>query len=214
MRDKRLNTLRTPPPHLICVTYSGHGFLSIACCQETGQATEIDEGTSKELGYKSTLNLTEAMTTNVCPNCTAEREPTATACHRCDEQFSQAVEPPTHVPNEVPTEDLIRGFVLAPALTWIAIVFLREGKATLSFSRNAKYAIEVTGPWSSLLGALAMLMGAAAFGALVADHFDKRPNEHVYKRVVNACFLGFAACFLLAWFVGSKWEQVQWVTVK
>jgi hypothetical protein len=154
------------------------------------------------------------MTPLACPSCNAEREQSDTACHRCGEPFWPDPDPDAHVPNKVPAEDLIRGFVLAPALLWIAVVFLREGKATLSFSRNASYAIEVTGPWSSLLGALAMLMGAAAFGALVADHFDKRPNEHIYKRVVNACFLGFAACFLLAWLVGSRWEQVQWVPIK
>ena len=153
------------------------------------------------------------MTSSVCSNCNAEREGSTVECHRCGEQFLPDVDSSTHIPNKVPIEDLIRGFVLAPALAWIAFTFLRDGKATLSFSRNAKYAIEVTGPWSSLLGALALLMGAAAFGALVADHFDKRPNEHLYKRVVNAFFLGFGACFLLAWFVGSQWEQVQWVPV-
>jgi hypothetical protein len=154
------------------------------------------------------------MTASVCPNCTTGRESSTTACHHCGEQFAPAVEPSAHVPNKVPMEVLIRGFLLAPALTWIAIIFLLDGKATLSLSRNATHAIEVTGPWSSLLGAFALLMAAAAFGAIVVDHFDKRPNEHLYKRIVNSFFLGFAACFVLAWFVGMQWEQVQWVRVK
>ncbi len=150
----------------------------------------------------------------VCSNCKTESARGAYVCHRCGEPFLPEPDLNAHVPNKVPVEDLIRGFILVPASLWLAVAFLREGKATLSFSRNAKFAIEVTGPWSSLLGAIAMLMGAAAFAALVADHFDKRPTEHIYKRLFNACFLGFAACFLLSVLVGSKWEQVQWVPIK
>ena len=154
------------------------------------------------------------MESNRCPSCSAELRPSATFCHKCGELLPALVDPNAYVPNKVPIDDLIKGILLAPMMTWLAVICLRDGKAILSFSRNAKTVIEVSGPWSSLLGAISMLMGAAAFGSMVVDHFDKRPNEHLYKKVMNLCLVGFGVCFLLAWIVGSYWEHIQWVSVK
>lgn len=149
----------------------------------------------------------------ICTNCSAEIDQNAPYCKHCGADNLIQTEKTSYIPNKIPIDDLVRGFMLTPMLIWLAVKFLQDGKAILSFSRNAKQVLEISGPWSSLLGALALLMGAAAFGTMVADHFDKRPNEHLYKKFTNYCFLGFGGFFLLACFVGYQWEHIRWVAV-
>ena len=148
----------------------------------------------------------------ICPSCTAENAPSAYACHRCNGSFLNAPDATGRKPYNVSFTDLFRGVVLAPSLLWIALRFFEEGKAAFSFSRKATSFLEVSGPWSSMLGALAMLMGAAAFGSMVADFFDTRPNEHVYRKFFLWCLYSAAICFLLAVLVGAQLEHIHWVT--
>ena len=63
-----------------------------------------------------------------------------------------------------------------------------------------------------MLGAYAMCMGAAAFGSMVADFFDTRANEHVYRRILLWCLNSAIAFFILAVLVGAQLENIKWIT--
>ena len=152
------------------------------------------------------------MPPRACPSCTAENAPSAYACHRCNFSFLNAPDATGRKPYNVSFTDLLRGVLLTPLCVWLAFKFFEEGKAVFSFSRNATSFLEVSGPWSSMLGAIAIFMGAAAFGSMVADFFDTRANEHVYRKVLLWCLNSATAFFLLAVLVGDQLEHIKWIT--
>lgn len=116
-----------------------------------------------------------------------------------------------HVPNKIPFGELFSAFVLIPLCLWLSIMFLADGKAIISFSKRATHHIEVSGPWSSLLGAIAMLLFAAMFSSIVFDHFDRRPNEHHYSRFAKWVARLALAALVLACLVGWQFEHIRWV---
>lgn len=152
------------------------------------------------------------MPPQVCPSCTTENAPSAYACHRCSFSFINAPDATGRKPYNVSFTDLLSGVFLAPSCVWLAFKFFEQGTAIFSFSRHATRFLEVSGPWSSMLGAIAMFVGAAAFGSTVADFFDTRANEHVYRKFLLWCSYSAVAFFLLAVLVGAQLEHIKWVS--
>lgn len=111
--------------------------------------------------------------------------------------------------NIIPTNELIQSFFFTILGGWLAWRFLKDEQAVFAFSKRASTYIEVSGFFSSLLGALAMLMVASSSLSIIADHFDRRPNEPAYKKFNKVCSIAFVILTLLAIFVGWKLEHIR-----
>lgn len=111
--------------------------------------------------------------------------------------------------NIVPTKTQLDSFFFSLICVWLSWVFLRDERAVFAFSKHARSYIEVSGFFSSLLGSLAMLAMASSFISIVADHFDRRPNEPAYKKFNKYCLITFVILSFLAFVVGWKLEHIQ-----
>lgn len=125
--------------------------------------------------------------------------------------FNRAIGPTRRADgsNIVPIDELLRSIFLAIAGLWLAWTFFKEEHAVFSLGKRSNTYIEVSGFFSSLLGSLAMLAVASSAISIVADHFDRRPNEPMYKRVNSYCLAAFIGLALLSIFVGWKLEHIQ-----
>ncbi len=111
--------------------------------------------------------------------------------------------------NIVPINELVRSVFLSIVGLWLAWSFLKDERAIFSFGKGSHTYIEVSGFFSSLLGALSILAIASSAISVVADHFDRRPNESIYKKINGYFLTAFISLALLSILVGWQLEHIQ-----
>lgn len=149
--------------------------------------------------------------------CPAESTVRQQEAHRTAYFLGTPLPPPTlrrAFVNNVSGLDLFRGLFVVPVALWSAFKFINSGTATFVFGRHATDMVEVTGPWSSLLGALSLLLCAVAMASVVVDYFDKRANENVYKRVLAWSLHGWVVLMVATCIVGWKLEAIRWAPIQ
>jgi hypothetical protein len=155
---------------------------------------------------------------NHCGSCGCPAESTVRQqkAHRAAHLAGTPLQPPTlRIPfiNNVSAVEAFRAFVFVPVTLWSSIKFITDGSATFAFGRHATHMIEVTGPWSSFLGALSLLLCTVAMGTIVVDYCDKRKNEQMYARILRWSLHGWVVFFIASCVVGWKLEVIRWVRI-
>jgi hypothetical protein len=98
---------------------------------------------------------------------------------------------PTHRPdgsNIIPWQILLKSSFGAVALIVIAASFVAHHKAAFRLGRRSHTIVELVGMYSSWLACLGLLAASASLVTVVIDHFDRRKNEHQYKRFGRVMF--------------------------
>lgn len=111
--------------------------------------------------------------------------------------------------NIIPGDELMRAAMVSLFGPWLAWSFLKDERALFSLGKRSHTYIEVSGFFSSLLGALSMLAVASGAISIIADHFDRRPNEPTYQKINRYCWIAFLILVLLSIFIGWKLEHIQ-----
>lgn len=108
--------------------------------------------------------------------------------------FKKTVPDKDYVPNFIPTGIRIGNLFLAVALISLGVYGIWKDELYLQFKRHS----EVTLFGDALYVAMASFIFAAIYFLLeVIDHYDKRNNEHVYRRL-KLIFRGFACMIFIA----------------
>lgn len=106
---------------------------------------------------------------------------------------------PSYTPNHIPIgERLLYSLVSVTWLSW-ALIGLLSGHMFFLMSRGGP--IHFTGI-PALMFSGAVLTSAAACSVAIVDHYDKRDNEDVYKRLRRRFWWSAAGFFLLACVIG------------
>lgn len=111
--------------------------------------------------------------------------------------------------NIIPGKVLFSSIYISILGLWLSWKFLSDEKAVFVFGKHTRTYIEVSGSYSSFLGSLSMLMMAIAGASVIADHFDRRENEHKYKKFLKLSGVGILIFLGLSIFIGWKFEHIQ-----
>ncbi|WP_289032009.1 hypothetical protein [uncultured Paraglaciecola sp.] len=102
--------------------------------------------------------------------------------------YKKTVEDKDYFPNHVPLKNRVTSLIFIFLLLGYGAHGLYKGELFLAYRSS-----EVTLFGNALVIALiSFLMGCAYFTLTILDHYDKRNNEHIYRRL-EAIFKGFSA---------------------
>ncbi|WP_299263143.1 hypothetical protein [uncultured Psychrosphaera sp.] len=106
--------------------------------------------------------------------------------------FKKTVKDKDYIPNYIPTKKRIERLILIIVLLAYGGYGLFKGELYLAYGRG-----DVTLYGNAIYIAFSALVVAVAYLALgIVDHYDKRNNEHVYRRF-EAILKGLAVLILL-----------------
>lgn len=152
----------------------------------------------------------------ICPACETDNQSSTEICAACgcansptEEDLAARIEAARKKPNTITVWEALWSIVAIPVCAWYAWTYVSAGTARFSLSRNSRTELEVMGPYSSLLVALAMLALASFFLSRLSDHFDVRDNEQSYRRFALWTWVAMNGLLVLAVYVGWKFEFIR-----
>lgn len=112
--------------------------------------------------------------------------------------YKKTVDDKDYLPNDVPLKSRVTNLVLIFLLLSYGAFGLYKGEMFFAYRSS-----EVTLYGNALIIALvSFLLGCAYLTLAIIDHYDKRNNEHIYRRL-EAIFKGFSALIFVVALVAN-----------
>ena len=106
--------------------------------------------------------------------------------------YKKTIDDKDYVPNYVPLKNRVTNLVLICLLLGYGLFGFYRGELFVAYRRS-----EVILYGNALLIALvSFLLGCAYLALAIIDHYDKRNNEHVYRRL-ESIFKGFSVLIFI-----------------
>jgi len=140
-----------------------------------------------------------------CENCKhANRilstEQMISCCSKCDQPLDWSINPEKHVANQIPRKTRAAALLFVAVFAGLSIKAIIDQRLTLPYGRYSRIKLEFLNA-EIILPVVSLLMLAIGFGAMIADHYDRRRNEWLYRRIINvSLWSGIFLYFLSAFF--------------